>query len=154
MLDGAGNTTTASDRMLCPFSAITTDVIPAYCNIVQTGNTYDLTVGSVTSTMSERFVSSDATNPVQVDQVFSVKPYGTTEGSIPAIGSTSAYIKAHIQESRGYNNVTVRGGLGVTVPSTPLKVEDLQYSETSSASGVIQQFNKVINYQSGKSLLP
>ena len=66
MIDGAGNTTKASDRMLCPFSSQPVDVIPAYCNIIQTGNTYDLTVGSVTSTMSERFVSSDATNPVQL----------------------------------------------------------------------------------------
>ena len=40
MIDGAGNTTPASDRMLCPFSAYPVDVIPAYCNIVQAGSKY------------------------------------------------------------------------------------------------------------------
>ena len=158
MIDGAGNTTSASDRIICPFASQPVDVIPAYCNIVQTGNSYDLTVGSVASTMSERFVSSDVINPVQLDQVFTIKPYGTNSGTtLPAYGTTSAYIRAHIQEARDYNNSTINIGSGapvyVTVPSTPLKAEDLQYSETSSASGVIQQFTKVINYQSGKSLL-
>ena len=158
LIDGAGNTTQASDRMLCPFASLPVNVIPAYCNIVQTGNSYDLTVGSVTSTMSDRFVGTDATIPVQLDHEFNVKPYGTTDGAIPAIGSTSAYIKVHIQEARGWNNVTVSEPLYpdymFNVPGTPLKAEDLQYSESSSASGVIQQFSKVIHYQSGKSLMP
>ena len=36
MLDGAGNTTSASDRILCPFVPLKEgNVIPAYCNIVQ-----------------------------------------------------------------------------------------------------------------------
>ena len=160
LIDGAGNTTSASDRMLCPFASLPIDVIPAYCNIIQTGNAYDLTIGSVTSTMSERFIGTDATIPVQLDHEINVKPYGTTEGSIPARGSTYAYINAHIQESRGGNNVTQTSGvigggtITFTLPGTPLKGEDLQYSERSSASGIIQQFTKVIHYQSGKSLIP
>ena len=158
LIDGAGNTTSASDRMLCPFASQPVDVIPAYCNIVQTGNAYDLTVGTVTSAVSDRFVGTDATIPVQLDQSFSVTPYGTSIGSIPAMGSTSAYIKAHIQEARGWNNQTYTNNVETpftfTIPGTPLKAEDLQYSETSSASGTIQQFTKVIHYQSGKSLMP
>ena len=155
LIDGAGRKTNASDRMLCPFAAQPVDIIPAYCNIVQTGNSYDLTVGSVTSTMSERFVGTDATNPVVLDHEFNVKPYGTSAGQIPAMGSTSAYIKAHIQESRGGNTTTVIPFMSTTGIITPLetKAEDLQYSETSSTSGVIHQFTKVINYQSGKALL-
>jgi hypothetical protein len=85
-----------------------------------------------------------------------VKPYGTTDGSIPALGSTSTYIKAHIQEARGWNNLTYTDSSPVVwaFPTTPVKAEDLQYSETTSTSGVIQQFTKVIHYQSGKSLMP
>jgi hypothetical protein len=138
MLDGAGMNTTASDRMLCPFAAQPVDVIPAYCNIVQAGSKYDLTVGSVTTNANDRFVGSDATNPVALNYAIDVKPYGTTSGQIPSIGSTSAYIKAHIQEAR------VNG---------TAKAEDLTYSETSSAQGTITAFTKVIAYQSGKSLL-
>jgi hypothetical protein len=44
MLDGAGDTTRASDRILCPFVPLKEgNVIPAYCNIVQVGSKYDLT---------------------------------------------------------------------------------------------------------------
>jgi hypothetical protein len=138
LIDGAGMNTTASDRMLCPFAAATGDVIPAYCNIVQAGSKYDLTVGSVTTNANDRFVGKDATNPVVLNYDINVKPYGTTSGQIPAIGSASAYIKAHIQEARG--NATVKN-------------EDLTYNEQSSAQGTITSFQKVIAYQSGKALL-
>ena len=143
LIDGAGNTTKASDRMLCPFAAATADVIPAYCNIVQAGSKYDLTVGSVTTSANDRFVGSDATNPVVLNYAINVKPYGTTSGQIPAIGSTSAYIKAHIQEARTANLVNVTpewaGSLFTfTVPGAPVKVEDLTYNELSSAQGTIR----------------
>jgi hypothetical protein len=138
LIDGAGNSTSASDRMLCPFAAATGDVIPQYCNIVQAGSSYDLTVGSVTTAADDRFVGSDATNPVVLNYAINVKSYGTTDGTIPAIGSAMSYVKAHIQEGR--TNATV-------------KDEDLTYSETSAVTGTISSFQKVIAYQSGKALL-
>jgi hypothetical protein len=138
LIDGAGNYTTASDRMLCPFAAATGNVIPQYCNIVQAGSKYDLTVGSVTTAADDRFVGTDATNPVVLNYAINVKPYGTTAGQIPAIGSAMAYVKAHIQEGR---------------TNTTVKDEDLTYSETSAVTGTISSFQKVIAYQSGKALL-
>jgi hypothetical protein len=138
LIDGAGNWTTASDKMLCPFAAATGDIIPQYCNIVQAGSKYDLIDGSVTTQASDRFVGSDATNPVVLNYQINVKPYATTEGQIPAIGSAMSYVKAHIQEGR--TNATV-------------KDEDLTYSETSSVTGTISSFQKIIAYQSGKALL-
>ena len=138
LIEGAGNSTKASDRMLCPFASIPIDEIPAYCNIVQTGSSFDLTVGTVKTSANDRFVGTDATVPVALNYNIAVSPYSTTDGSIPAIGSVSAYIKAHIQEA--HTNTS--------------KAEDLQYAETSTASGNIQQFIKDMHYQSGKSLLP
>jgi len=138
MLDGVGNKTLASDKMLCPFGAQPEDLIPAYCNIVQMGSKYDLTVGSVTTNANEKFIGTDATAPVVMNYQINVKPYCTTEGQIPAIGSAMAYVKAHIQEAR--------------INGTD-KAEDLTYSETTSVTGVISSFQKVIAYQSGKSLL-
>jgi len=138
LVDGAGNNTTASDRLLCPFAAGSDNVIPAYCNIIQAGSKYDLSVGSVTTGADDRFVGNDATAPVVLNYAINVKPYSTTAGSIPAIGSAMAYVKAHIQEARN-NNIS--------------KNEDLTYSETSSVQGTITAFNKVIAYQSGKALL-
>jgi hypothetical protein len=138
LIDGAGNYTTAGDRMLCPFATATGNVIPQYCNIVQAGSKYDLTVGSVTTAADDRFVGTDATNPVVLNYAINVKPYGTTAGQIPAIGSAMAYVKAHIQEGR---------------TNTTVKDEDLTYSETSAVTGTISSFQKVIAYQSGKALL-
>jgi hypothetical protein len=138
MIDGAGNFTAASDRMLCPFAAFPVDTIPQYCNIVQAGSKYDLTVGSVTTAANDAFVHSDATVPVVLNYAINVKPYGTTQGQIPAIGSAMAYVKAHIQEAKD---------------NTSGKTEDLVYSETSSVNGIISAFTKTIAYQSGKSLL-
>jgi hypothetical protein len=154
MLDGAGQNTTASDRMLCPFSAYPVDIIPAYCNIVQMGSKYDLVVGSVVTSASDPFVSSDATVPVDMNYLINVKPYGTSEGQIPAIGSAMAYVKLHIQEARTSGRaVPVREQQGLSFIYVPDKAEDLIYNEQSSAQGTITAFNKVMAYQSGKTLV-
>ena len=151
MLDGAGQNTTASDRMLCPFSAYPVDIIPAYCNIVQMGSKYDLVVGSVVTSASDPFVASDATVPVDMNYLINVKPYGTSEGQIPALGSAMAYVKLHIQEARVAGTfVPYRNGAGYYVPA---KAEDVIYNEVTSAQGVITAFNKVMVYQSGKTLV-
>ena len=133
MLDGAGMNTTAPDKLLCPFAAGIASAIPAYCNIVQAGSKFDLTIGSVTTKADNAFVHSDATIPVVLNYAINVKPYDTTQGQVPASGSTSAYIKAHIQEARG-NGIA--------------KAEDLVYNEQSSALGTIRAFNKVMSYSS------
>ena len=134
MLDGVANTTNATDRILCPFVPSIHSLIPAYCNIVQMGSNYDLTIGSVASTTDERFVGNDASIPVVMNHIINVKPYTVQDqGTSPAIGMTSAYIKAHIQEGRSGNTS---------------KAEDLTYSETSSASGRISSFTKEISYSS------
>ena len=141
MIDGRSNATTASDRMRCPFGGNTNNVIPAYCNIVQAGSKYDLTIGSVVTSASDRFIGTDASIPVVLNYAINVKPYTIQgQGTFPAMGSASAYVKAHIQEGRGTNNTS--------------RAEDLTYSESSSASGIINAFTKIINYQSGKALLP
>ena len=54
-------------------------------------------------------------------------------GDIPAMGSATAYIDAHIQEARTDDG----------------KAEDVTYSETSTAAGDITLFQKAIDYQSG-----
>jgi hypothetical protein len=96
MLDGAGSATSAAGRILCPFAASPNSIIPAYCNIIQAGSTYDLTVGSVTTVANDKFVSNDASLPVTLNYHINVKPYGTSQGQIPARGGTSAYMKSHL----------------------------------------------------------
>ena len=158
LLDGAGSTVSASDRILCPFAAFSDTIIPAYCNIVQAGSNYDLTAGSVTTSANGRFVGTDATNPVALNYAINVKPYGTSQGQIPASGSTMAYIKVHIQEARTVNYRNVSDIVSfedeepylawVYVPTAPQKVEDLTYSEVSDARGTITAFTKEMSYSS------
>ena len=138
MTDGAADLTEdAAGSILCPFAADTDGIIPAYCNIVQAGSRYDLTVGSVATAANTRFIGTDATNPVVLNYNINVKPYGTSQGQIPAVGAAMAYVKAHIQEARGYDEELPDSGL-------MQKSGDLSYSETSSAQGTITAFNKVI----------
>jgi len=171
MIDGTAMATPASDRILCPFGDDQGNVIPAYCNIVQAGSRYDLTIGSVVTSADNRFVGSDATAPVVLNYAINVKPYTVAGmGTSPAMGSVSAYVKASIKEGRsGYNylgsmypddetltwqqmeEIFETDAENVT-PSGPAGT--LTYSESSSASGIITSFSKVIAYQSGKSLMP
>jgi hypothetical protein len=139
MLDGAGDSTPAADKILCPF-ADPDSYISYFCNIVQAGSKYDLTIGSVTTSADDAFIHSDATVPVVLNYAINVKPYGTSQGQIPAIGSTMGYLKAHVQEGRDY---WYTGPL-----KTASKAEDLTYSETASALGTITAFNKQFGYSS------
>jgi hypothetical protein len=160
LIDGAGNSTPASDRMLCPFAGDNNTIIPAFCNIVQAGSSYDLTVGSVTTTANDLFVGTDATVPVVLNYNINVKPYDTTSGSIPAMGSTLAYIRAHIQEARGQTayNITVvpaeSAPYSYMTYNPPIKAEDLLYSESTSAHGVITTFSKSMGYTSQATSTP
>ena len=130
LLDGAGNDQTTATRMLCPFAATTYERIPTFCNIIEVGSTADVTIASLTTSADERHVMATADPAVAVD--YNIKLTGFAD--IPAEGSVSAYINAHIQEGRGADAVAA---------------EDLVYSETSTASGYIDLFQKTINYQSG-----
>jgi hypothetical protein len=145
MLDGAGDSTPTADKILCPFAA-PDGYISYFCNIVQAGSKYDLTIGSVTTSADDAFIHSDATVPVVLNYAINVKPYGTSQGQIPAIGSTMGYLKAHVQEGRewGYDPDT----------EIPIKAEDLTYSESASALGTITAFNKQFGYSSQVTSVP
>ncbi|MCU0630352.1 MAG: hypothetical protein MUF37_04275, partial [Methanoregulaceae archaeon] len=100
----------------------------------------------VTTSADDAFVHNDATVQVVLNYAINVKPYGTSQGQIPASGSTMGYLKAHVQEGRewAYDPVTY----------IPLKAEDLTYSETASALGTITAFNKQFAYSSQVASVP
>jgi len=139
LIDTAGNPQSTSGQYLCPFASSTLgDTIPAYCNIVQAGSHVESTFISFTTQASSRTVRATADVPVSLSYNINAHGISTSQGTYPAQGSVSAYIKAHIQEGRN---------AGLT------KAEDLQYSESSSASGSISSFVKKYTYQSGANLL-
>jgi hypothetical protein len=135
LLDGvAVQSTDASNSILCPFGATGLSIIPAYCTILQAGSTFDTTLTSTATSADTRFVGTDATIPVVLNYNVAAKGITLSDGtSSPMIGSVSAYLKVHVQEARNMS---------------PTKSEDLVYSETSSASGLINSFSKSMSYSS------
>ena len=139
MIDGAGQATDTAGSILCPFASSTSDSIPPFCNIVEAGSSIDTTLTSVVTSADTRFIGTDATIPVVLNYNIAAKGITLSDGtSSPMIGSVSAYVKAHIQEARN---------------TSATKSEDVVYSETSSASGLISNFAKSISYQSGFNLI-
>ena len=139
LLDGVANSTGTSSAILCPFATATSAVIPPYCNIVQAGSSFDSTLTSTTTKANDRFVGTDSTFPVTLNYNVASKGITLSDGtSSPMIGSAAAYLKVHIQEARN---------------SSTTKSQDLVYSETSTASGLISGFGKSFSYQNGFNLL-
>jgi hypothetical protein len=155
VVDGAGLWTLTSGAAICPFASDLTDAIPSFCNIVETGSDLDVTVASVATATESGFIAGSADVPTESDYGIRVTGFG----DIPAMGSASAFINVHAQEGGAIKYL-------VTFPFLPAdpqdqneyyadlysgagKAGDLVYQESSSASGEITLFNKVMSYQSG-----
>jgi hypothetical protein len=85
--------------------------------------------------------------------------------SSPVVGSVSAYMNVHVQEARNESLASGEipviffgfrfGDYNYALPdgSNPVKSEDLGYSETSSASGLVTRFSKSMSYSSQASAI-
>jgi hypothetical protein len=157
LLDGAAQATNTAGQILCPFATSVSPVIPAYCNIEQAGSSIDTSLTSVVTHADDRFVGTDSTFPVVLNYNINAQGITLSDGtSSPMIGSVSAYLKVHVQEARNTTmGIGTNGGNINDVPITlnPQKSEDLVYSETSSASGLVSKFSKSMSYQSGFNLI-
>ncbi|HTY14210.1 MAG TPA: hypothetical protein VMC42_00715 [Methanoregulaceae archaeon] len=155
LLDSAANQTDPTEiYALCPFlsdDSIDTYGIPAHCNIVEAGSSIDTTLTSVVTSTGERFIGADSGVPLALDYVIDAKGITAGDQSSPMIGSASAFLKVHTQEAR-QPNFTVPTEAAYLASWTK-KSQDLSYSESSSASGLIGDFNKAMHYQSGLVLI-
>jgi hypothetical protein len=152
VLDGAGTALLDETIMICPFASPENNLNPDFCNIVQEGSSVDLTLGSLTTSSEQRYIMKSAGFPTYQNGMLSELPVSdpgvesdysirlTGLGDIPAMGSAESYIDVHIQEGRLL--------IYSEVPSYHLKAEDLVYSETTTASGDITVFQKVLGYSS------
>ena len=160
LLDGACTGLETGYSLLCPFATQTDeDIIPTFCNIVEEGSSVDLTIGSLSTQSSERFIMLAAPDfttksnfgmawpyPVAdpgVEANYNVKLTGFWD--VPASGTASAYMDSHVQEARA---------ILYRLPGTNYedyeypKAEDLVYSELTTATGEITLFQKTMNYKS------
>ncbi|HVP95256.1 MAG TPA: hypothetical protein VMS89_08820 [Methanoregulaceae archaeon] len=156
LLDGAAQATNTSNAILCPFATSVSPAIPAYCNIEQAGSSVDTTLTSVVTSTNDRFVGTDSIFPVTLNYNINVEGLTVGSQSSPMIGSVSAYLKVHVQEARNISQIpdtTWGPGFIPAITLNPQKSEDLVYSETSSASGLVSKFSKSMSYQSGFNLI-
>ena len=156
LLDGAAQAQNSSGLILCPFANANPGIIPAFCNIEQAGSSFDSTLTSTVTSTGIRFIGTGVSAPTVLN--YDINSQGITMGnqSSPMIGSVSAYLKVHVQEAR--NESIISGTIPIfpnpaaaySLPDSlnPQKSEDLVYSETSSASGLISGFHKSMSYSS------
>jgi hypothetical protein len=147
VLDGAGTWFLNQEIMICPFASPSIfSANPAFCNIIQGGSSVDLTLGSLATGTGQRYimekgitVGEGADVPVSdpgIESYYAITLTGF--GDIPAMGYADAYMNVHIQEAKLIP--------GFELPN--FKSEDLAYSETTTASGDITLFQKVMEYNS------
>ncbi len=150
LVDGVGTVFHTENIMLCPFAAGSIKYNPPFCNIVEEGSNVDLTIGSLSTATEERHIMQSvnfcsipgydlpvSTPGVEVN--YNIKLTGF--GDIPATGTANAFMNVHIQEGGA-------GPLWEEETQNLYKAEDLVYSESSTATGDITLFDKVMNYNS------
>ena len=155
LLDGASTGLQTVLTVLCPFvSSSERDIIPPFCNIVEEGSTVDITIGSLATQSSERFIMLAAPDTRVTGPTFGMawpKPVAdpgveanynvklTGFGDVPSVGTASAYMNVHVQEGRVVD---------FTSSDHYPKAEDLVYSELTTTTGEITLFQKTMNYKS------
>lgn len=139
-LDGAGLPFCAEEnREMCPFSpANQLGGSEAFCNYVEMGNSIDMDFASVETGTDVRFITKAADYPVEVGQFISVGPISSTStGTIGSSGEASAYMEVDVKEGR-----FGEWGSGAMY-------EQLEFDESTTFTGTIDQFLKVMYYESG-----
>jgi len=150
LVDAVGMTmTTLEDSVWkCPFSCLSKECTPPFCNVVEMGSSLDMREVQFTTSIQSRTIADIAvdqepniriTLPVvdgpPTELNYRIEAQG---GSSPAIGSVSAYINAHAIDGTIWCPSPC-GGPGI----------DLVYKEKTTASGAVQLFQKSMYYKSG-----
>jgi len=133
MLDTVGNEMGTDTKLLCPFAADKSTMIPEYCNYVTMGSKV---TGGLTQTVTqakESFIGVVSDFPVTMNYQIAARGLTYDGVTFPMSGTASAALVVDIKEARNGTKLA----------------ETLLYKETSSASGSINAFNKVMAYQSG-----
>ncbi len=122
-------------REMCPFSPGNKEGgSQAFCNYVEMGNEIDMDFASVETGTDVRFVTKAADYPVEVVQFIDVGPISSSIGSS---GTASASMVVDVKEGRN-------GDYGAGE-----MYEMLEFEESTTFTGTIDDFVKVMFYQSG-----
>ena len=129
MTSGAGTSQSAADRTICPFGS--GDTIGAFCNTVETGSTFVMSVANVATTANNRFITKSADTPVETNYHILVTEYAP---GVPSKGSVMAFIQGTIKEGNP-------NALG----------EESSFKDRTEIIGDITLFDKQMHYGSAYS---
>lgn len=145
LVDGASTRYLAEEVMICPFASETITVIPSYCSIAEAGSEIDMSVANVRTTSTDRFVTTSADIPVELNHDISVTEF--TIG-VPSVGSASAGIAVSVQEGRRNGIMTFDNGRIILIFPDGGGAGGFDYSEDTTATGEITIFRKQMHYDS------
>lgn len=151
LIDGSGAQTVSANKVFCPFAGTANPFLPPFCNIVMSGSSADISTGYISTSAGERFIAASADVPVAESYRINVKGVSGSGEYAEANGIVSVFMKAHLQE--GTEKEVPRWFATDPIGFIPKKAEDLSYSETSAANGLIHSFTKDMQYQSGIRLI-
>jgi|WetSurMetagenome_2_1015567.scaffolds.fasta_scaffold251074_1 hypothetical protein len=166
VVDGAGTFGKGEDSVLCPLSSfggthvipplesdpdgefmiVEEDYIPPFCNIVQAASNLDMSAVSLVTSAAERHVAATSDYPVTLG--YSIRAIGVDNG--PASGTITASMNVHTQDGRMQflGNVPLEPVGSIDIYQGSLGSE-MTYVETTTATGLIREFAKSMDYQSG-----
>ncbi|NYT16741.1 MAG: hypothetical protein GKC06_01865 [Methanomicrobiales archaeon] len=127
MTSGSGTSQSAAGRMICPFVG-SDDTIGAFCNTVETGSTFTLSVANVATTANNRFITKTGDSPVETNYHILVTEYAP---GVPSKGSVMAFIQGTIKEG-----------------SPDALAEDSSFKDRTEIMGEITLFDKQMHFDS------
>jgi hypothetical protein len=129
MTSGSGTSQDASGRMICPFGSDST--IGAFCNRVESGSTFTMSVANVATQANTRFITKSADSPVELNYNILVTDYAS---GLPSKGSVEAFIKGTFKEGSNSDPDALGG--------------DSSFEDRTSIIGDISLFEKQMHYDS------
>jgi hypothetical protein len=127
-VEGTGwGTENARNWSMCVFApGVAEGGWPPFCNSAEAGSSVDMLVGGVTTTTNDRFIMKTGDPMVVLNHNVRV---------IETIGTATAYMNVLGIEGRGYN------------ADTPTAFQTIEFSETTTVSGLIDLFDKQMHYE-------
>jgi hypothetical protein len=129
MTGGSGTSQSAGNSMICPFGSEGT--VAAFCNRVETGSTFVMSVANVATEANNRFITKSSDSPVETNYHILVTDYAN---GLPSKGSVMAFIRGTIKEGSNSDPDALGG--------------ESSFEDSTSIIGDISLFDKQMHYDS------
>jgi hypothetical protein len=129
MTSGLGTSQGAAGRSICPFGG--EGIIAAFCNKVETGSTFTMSIANVATEANNRFITKSGDSAVETNYHILVTEF--TDG-LPSKGSVMAFIRGTIKEGMNKQPDSLDG--------------ESSFEDHTEIIGDISLFDKQMHYDS------